>query len=328
MGGKEPSALANYVVRRLLEGIPVVFAVLVLNFLLIALYPGDPAQILAGQEATPQYLQQIRIIYGLDRPIYERFFDYLWAIFHGNLGYSFFFQEPVTSLILQKLPATLMLLGTAMVIASLIGILMGVEAARKPHSLRDGVVSAVSLLGYSTPNFWLGQLAILLFSVNLRWLPVAGMTTLTQQLGGLAYVADVLRHLVLPASVLGVYQVALIAHLQRGSMLEVLRQNFILALRSKGLSERSIVYKHALRNAILPVLTVIAFDISALLGGAVLVETVFDWPGIGRMVFDAIIAGDYPVITGTFVVVSIGVVMVNLVTDVIYALVDPRIHYR
>jgi peptide/nickel transport system permease protein len=302
-----------YVVRRLLLLIPVLLGVSLASFGLLQLVPGDPAIILAGQEATPEVLAQIRHEYGLDQPRAMQYFVYVRNALRGNLGISIQSRQPVATLIAQRFPFTLRLAFLAIVVSAVLGLVAGVVAATHRNSALDLAALLGSLAGISMPIFWLGLLAMLLFSVKLRWLPAGGSGTWL--------------HLVLPAVVLGASSSAVIARMTRASMLEVLRQDYTRTARAKGVGERSVIYRHALRNAMIPILTVFGLEFGYNLGGAVLTETVFSLPGIGRLVVEGIFARDYPVVQGTMLVVATTFVLVNLLTDVAYAFVDPRIRY-
>lgn len=321
--------LAVYALRRLLLAVPLLLGVVAINFTLIQLAPGDPVTILVGDyPAPPEYVEQVRREFGLDRPIGERLGRYLWQLLQGNLGYSFANRQPVLGLITGRLGATLQLTLTALIGASIVGVSLGLLAARQRGRPADGVTQAVALFGYSIPEFWLGQLLILLFAVGLGWLPSQGNRSLRAPAEGWAAVTDGLRYLLLPALALSLRYVALIARLTRSSVLEVLGADFILAARARGASERTVLAGHALRHAAAPVLTVIGYNFGFVLAGSALIETVFSWPGIGRLLFDSIARRDYPVMTAILLLVSATVVVVNLVTDVLYTAVDPRVQYR
>jgi peptide/nickel transport system permease protein len=301
-------------------------AAVVITFLLIHLAPGDPIGILAGDRSTPQYQAMLRQQLGLDQALPVQLVRYLGRLAHGDLGYSFTYQAPVTAVILSRLPATLLLMGTSLVVATVGGTWIGVRTAVGRDRPAWNLATIASLIGYSVPPFWLGQVLILLFGVTLGWFPILGMTS---RLGatGLAHVGDVAWHLVLPALTLGLIELALISRLTRSAMIEVLDQDYIVAARGKGLKRRRVIYRHALRNALLPVITVFGLELGWLVAGFVVVETVFSWPGLGRLTFDAINARDYPVITGLFILVTFTVVVANLLTDLVYLVVDPRIRY-
>ncbi len=315
-----------YLLRRVVWAVVVAVAAVIITFFLIHLAPGDPIGILAGDRSTPEYQALLRQQLGLDQPLPVQLVRYLGRLAHGDLGYSFTYQAPVTTVILSRLGPTLLLMGTSLLIATVGGIWVGVRTAVGHSRLGWNLATIASLVGYSVAPFWLGQLLILLFGVMLGWFPILGMTS---RLGatGLSHVADVAWHLVLPATTLGLIEIALISRLTRSAMMEALDQDYVVAARGKGLPPRRVVYRHALRNALLPVITVLGLELGWLVAGFVVVETVFSWPGLGRLTFDAINARDYPVITGLFILVTFTVVVANLVTDLLYGVIDPRIRY-
>ncbi|MGE3064682.1 MAG: ABC transporter permease [Hyphomicrobiaceae bacterium] len=323
------SSLSRYVVRRILQAIPLIFVIILINFVLIHSAPGDPVDFLiGGNEATPEYIEGLRREFGLDQPLMTQLATYLVKFVHFDLGYSLRFREPVLSLILGRMPATFLLMGTALVFSSVVGILLGVIAAQRPYSLRDHAATFVSLAGYSMPVFWLGQIMLIVFALQLSWFPTQGMYSLRAPSAGWGRIVDIAHHLVLPALTYSFYHLALIYRLTRVKMQEVLALDFIITARAKGVAERSVVYRHALRNALLPVVTVIGLNFGFMLAGSVLTETVFAWPGMGRLLYEAIGARDYPVLMGLFVVLSTLVIAANVITDIIYALIDPRVTYR
>lgn len=320
--------LAGYTARRIAQAIPLLLVIMIINFLLIHMAPGDPVSYLAGQyQATPEYQDELRRQFGLDQPLHIQFVRYMSETVQGNLGYSFRSQQSVLSLILDRLPATLILMGSAFLIASVLGVLLGVVAARHAYSLGDNVATFLALAGYSMPVFWLGQILLILLAVRLDLFPAGGMYSLRTPSDGLGRVLDVAHHLVLPAATYGVYHLTLVFRLTRTKMQETLLMDFITTARAKGVSERGVVYRHALRNAIMPVVTVMGVNFGFMLAGSVLTETVFGWPGIGRLMYDAILARDYPVLMGIFTLVSVMVIVTNLVVDFAYALLDPRVAY-
>lgn len=321
--------MKRYIAKRVAQAIPSVFAILLLTFFITHSIAGDPISMIVGEgfETDPEFVQRMREKFGLDEPVHVQFLLYVANFLQGNLGYSVN-GPPVLKLILERLPATLLLTGSGLLFALLFGIFLGVTAASKPSSIRSALCAAVSVGGYAIPVFWLAQMLVLLFALTLGWLPATGFRTLREDLTGFAYVVDVLKHLALPALALGVHQLALIARLTRSSMLEVLRQDYILTARSKGLRQRKIIYLHGLRNALLPVVTVTGMQLGFLLAGAVLTETVFAWPGVGRLMYISLLRRDYPVLMGIFVIISASVIITNLLTDIIYVYLDPRIRYE
>ncbi|HUH94566.1 MAG TPA: ABC transporter permease [Casimicrobiaceae bacterium] len=323
-------SLLWFVGRRLLQLVPVIVAIAALNFVLVHLAPGDVAQLLAGQsgQASAEYVNQLRHEFGLDRPLLEQFLIYLDHLARFDLGYSYVQQTPVLALIADRLPATLLLMVSAITLALGLGIAFGVAAARRFGSLLDNMISVGALVVYATPVFWLGLILIVLFSVDLRLLPPDGMTDTRTTHTGLAYALDVLRHLVLPAITLALFYVAVYARLMRSAMLEVLGRDFITAARAKGLAERTIAWSHAAPNAILPVVTIAGVMFGNMLGGSILVETVFGWPGLGRLIFDALLQRDLNLLLGILFVSSLVVVAANLLVDLAYGLLDPRIVHQ
>jgi peptide/nickel transport system permease protein len=323
-------ATGVFILRRLLQLVPVVLAIAALNFLLLQMTPGDVADILAGQmgHATVEFTQQLRQEFGLDRPIYEQFFIYMGKLLTFDLGMSHLQQMPVIDLILDRLPATLILMVSAIAIAVAVGIGLGVSAARRQGTLADNLISITVLVVYATPAFWLGLMLIVLFSIILDILPSGGMMQVGANLTGIDHVIDVAHHLVLPATTLGLFYVAIYARLMRASMLEVYCLDFIVTARAKGLSEGQIAWTHALRNALLPVVTLAGVQIGHLLGGSILIETVFGWPGLGRLVFDALLQRDLNLLLGILFISSVVVVVANLIVDLLYGLLDPRIVHK
>lgn len=316
--------IAGFIIRRLLTAVPMIAGVAVVNFLLIRLAPGDPAQILMGDfPAPPGTLEQIRHDYGLDQPLWVQLLRYLGELAHGHLGYSFANRQPVASLIIDRLSATLLLTVTALFVASVLGILLGIIAARRQGSRLDTVVQVVSLAGYSVPEFWLGQMLILIFAVWLGWLPAQGS-------GSLRSVAppgllERLSYLAMPAFALSVRYLALIARITRSAMIQALSADYVLAAKLRGASETRVLISHALRNAAAPVVTVIGYNAGFVLAGSALIETVFGWPGIGRLLYGSISQRDTPVMLGILLLVSVSVVIANLATDIIHQILDPRV---
>lgn len=313
--------------RRLAQAVPVIFIIVSLNFLLVHLAPGSPADALAGASgsATPQYMAQLRHEFGLDKPLYVQYLDYLKNIFSLNLGYSFFNNMPVLALIVQRLPATLLLMGSTILISVSGGIILGLLAGEKPNSARDRVISFLALVLYATPLFWLGLMLIILFALHLRWFPASGMADVAQFYTGWKMVVDVLHHLVLPAVTLSTFYLALYARLMRASMLEHSGMDYVVTAYSKGLTQRAVTFKHILQNACLPVVTMAGVQIANLLGGSVVVESVFGWPGIGQLAFQALVSRDLNLLLAIFFVAACLVIVVNLIVDVIYTILDPRI---
>jgi peptide/nickel transport system permease protein len=321
--------LSIYFVKRLLQAIPLIVFVMAINFLVIHAAPGDPVTYLYGQLAsvTAEQMQRVREEMGLTQPLYIQFFRYMTNLVQGDLGFSVINRKPVLALILERLPATVVLMSAAFVFSVCLGGLWGVISAVKARTPVDYWVTIISLFGYSMPTFWLGLLLILVFSLYLRWLPTMGMVTLGGDASGLSALMDVLRHLALPTITLGAYYLAIYARLIRASMLEVLGQDFVNTAWAKGLPGKVVYYKHALRNAMLPVITIAGIQIGYMFTGAVLTETIFAWPGMGGLTYQAILQRDYALLMGLFFMVSVCVILMNLVTDLVYTVVDPRIRY-
>lgn len=318
--------IISYALRRILVAVPLLLCVAIANFTLIQLAPGDPITVLVGDYPVPdEYLEQVRRDFGLDLPVHQRLAAYLYEIGRGNLGFSFVNRQPVLTLIFERAGATLLLTLTALVFATVLGVALGIVAARLRGGTVDSTVQTVSLAGYSIPEFWLGQILILLFAVWLGWLPSQGMQSLRAPRDGWGMVVDVLAHLVLPALALSFRYLALISRMTRASLLEVLSSEYVLAARARGASERTVLLVHALRNAAAPVVTVIGYNLGFILAGAALIESVFGWPGIGRLLFTSIAARDYPVMTGILLLISATVVLANLLTDIVHAAIDPRV---
>lgn len=318
--------MARFVFRRLIQAVPLLLAVIVVNFLLIKMTPGDPVQALVGNYPAPQeYVDRVRKEFGLDQPVWRQLIDYVANVARGNLGYSFANRRPVIDLILERLVNTLILTISALLLAAVVGILLGVSAARRPRSWQDALATSGSLLGFSIPVFWLGQMLILLFAVYLGWLPAQGMTNAREQYAGLAAVVDIGRHLILPMLALSVRYMVSTARLTRTSMLEVMGSDYILTARAKGVPARRLLFAHGLRNALLPVTTSLGYNFGYVLSGSALVESVFAWPGLGRLLYESMSTRDTPVILAIFLVVAATVILANLLTDLAYGWLDPRI---
>ena len=315
------------IVRRVGNGALLLFAVLILNFLLLHLAPGDIADTIAGDMggADAEVMEEIRARFGLDKPFHHQLGLYLARLAQGDLGYSYFFQTPVTELIFERLAATLLLVISAQVLAIVIGTVLGVIAARKPNGATSHAVTLLALFGYSAPVFWTGIMLIILFCSIFPIFPVGGMIDVRVEGSWFVRGLDVLHHLMLPMVTLASIFLALYSRLARASMLDVLGSDYVRTARAKGLSEFVVVYKHALRNALGPVVTLAGLQFSGIMSGAVLVETVFSWPGLGSLALQSILARDTPTILGILFFSSLVVVVANLLTDLVYSLVDPRI---
>ena len=317
----------DFVARRLLKSVAILLAIVVMNFLLIRLAPGDPASVIAGEAgaADEKYIAQLREQFGLDQPLTTQLAVYVGNVVRFDLGYSYRNQRTVADMVGERLPATLLLTVTAFVVALGLGVSLGVMAATRVGTWADSVITVAALGFYATPLFWVGLMAILLFSVNLGWVPAFGMETLGVAMSGGQRALDIAHHLVLPAMTLAVFFVAIYARLTRASMLEVQDMDFVRTARAKGLAPRRILRAHTLRNAILPVITFAGIQAGQLVGGSIVIETVFAWPGIGRLAFEALLQRDYNLLLGVFFLTSVMVIVFNLVTDLVYSLVDPRI---
>jgi peptide/nickel transport system permease protein len=311
-----------YVVRRLLGVVPVLALVAITSFLLVYLVPGDPAMVMLGSDATPEQLQSLRAQMGLDRSLPEQFILWSGQALRGNLGDSFFLGRPVTQALLERLPATMQLAMLSLLFSLLIGIPAGIVAAVRQNSWWDQVVMITAMGGISIPSFWLGLALILLFSVQLGWLPSGGYVPLWEEFW------RGLRVLILPSVSLGFMQAALIARMTRSSMLEVLRQDYVRTAKAKGLTGSHVILRHTLKNAMIPVITTIGTAFGVLLGGAVIVEIVFTYPGLGRLVVLAVQRRDYPLVQGALLMTSVIYVAVNLLVDLLYSVFDPRIKYE
>ena len=315
--------MTRYVVGRLLQTIPVLWGASLIVFLLIRLIPGDAATVMLGSDATPENVAALRQQLGLNDPIVVQYWNWLVKVLHADLGVSIQTREPVFETLVAKFGNTLILTVAAMIIAAVVGVTAGVISATRRRSIFDRVAMVVALFGNSMPAFWLGLILMLTLALGLGWFPTGGMYSLRGDGGPL----DLLRHLVLPAITLASVTTALVARMVRSSMLEVLNQDYMTTARGKGLRGRTTIWRHAFRNALLPVVTVIGLQFGYLLGGAVLTETVFVWPGIGLMTFTAIGTRDVPVIQGAILMTSASFVLINLLVDLAYAYLDPRIKY-
>ena len=313
--------MLSYILRRILSTLPVMGIVAMFVFSLLYITPGDPAAVIAGDQASPADVERIRQGLGLDRPFLVQFGTWLWGILHGDLGTSIFTNLPVTSLIAQRIEPTLSLMAITLVLTILIAVPLGVVAAWKAGSWVDRTIMGFAVFAFSLPVFVVGYVLAYVFALQFEWLPVQGYTPLAQGLW------PWLQNLILPAIALGTVYIALIARITRASMLEVLQQDYIRTARAKGLDQRSILFVHALKNAAVPIVTVIGIGVALLIGGAVVTESVFAIPGLGRLTIDAILRRDYPVIQGIVLLFSFLYVLVNLLVDVTYTLVDPRIRY-
>jgi peptide/nickel transport system permease protein len=334
--------MARYILQRVLLLFPILFGVSLAVFLVMHLFTVDPAEIILGQHATPEQVAIVREELGLNKPIHVQFVDYITRAAQGDLGQSVITKTSITEELMKRFPATAELALLAICFAAVLGISLGVVSAVKQNSIFDYGAMVAALLGVSMPIFWLGLMMIILFSVTLGWLPASGRIAIgfkPEDITGLYLVDSLLtgdteafwnafKHLVMPAIALGAYSTAIIARMTRATMLETIRQDYVRTARAKGLDEPIVVIKHALRNALIPIVTVIGLQMGALLGGAVLTETVFSWPGIGSYIVEGILVSDYPRVQGAVLLIATIFVMVNLLVDVLYCYLDPRIQHN
>ena len=334
--------MIGYLIRRVLGAIPLLLGILTLIFFIIHIAPGDPTARFVNPNVSPRVIEQMRHNLGLDQPLHVQYVKWLWSFIRGDFGYSFGLQQPIGEILPGILWNTLQLTLVALVMIFVVGMMIGIVQAVRQYSLADNLLSFLALFFYSMPSFWFALMLILLFSLKsnqvfamhpewARWFgwlqfPASGMTSVGHEyLGFWAQIGDRIKHLFLPAVALGIGNAAGVARYMRGSMLEVIHQDFIRTARAKGLSERTVIFKHALRNALIPIITLLGLYLPFLLSGAVLVETIFGWPGMGRAIYDAILQRDYPMVMATSFVIAAMVVLGNLLSDVLYAVVDPRI---
>jgi peptide/nickel transport system permease protein len=314
----------RYVVRRLLLLVPVLLGVSIIIFMVLHLSPGDPAEIMLGSQATQADLERLRSELGLTEPLYVQYLHWLGLVVRGDLGRSIWMKRPVLGEVLGRFKATLVLTGAALVLSTVIGLALGIASAIRPNSLLDRLSGVASLFGASMPVFWLGIVLMVIFALWLGWLPASGMFA---PYGG-GDLRDLLVHLALPAVTLAAASVTIIARLTRSTMLETLGQDYIRTARAKGVVERAVVLRHGLKNALIPIVTVVGVQAGYLLGGAVLTETVFAWPGVGTLMVQGILARDFPLVQGCVLVVALSFVLINLAVDLLYAWLDPRIRYE
>ena len=320
--------LRRYIAGRLLQAVPLIFVVTTINFILIHSAPGDPIHLLIGEgSASEELIALTRAEFGLDQPVHVQFFSYIGNVLQLNLGYSLRYRQDVFDLILSRLPASLLLMGAAFVVSSVAGILLGLYAGTRKDSLADRVAVVLSILGYSMPVFFLGLIVLTVFSLQLGWFPTQGMYDIRNPQEGWGLVKDVAHHLVLPVITYSAFQLALIFRVTRVKMQQVMKEDYIITARAKGVQESRVVFRHAVPNTLLPIVTILGLNLEWLLAGSVLTETVFAWPGLGRLMFDAVSARDFPLLMGLFIVISSFVIIVNLVTDVVYRAIDPRVSF-
>ncbi|OCL27560.1 peptide ABC transporter permease [Orenia metallireducens] len=334
--------MLTYIIRRLLLLIPILIGVSIAVFLMIHLIPGDPAKIMLGERATPEDVARLREQMGLNDPLYQQYLGFMKNLLKGDLGRSIFSNEKITTELFERYPATIELTIASMLVAVLVGVPVGIISATKKYSIIDYLTMTGALAGVSMPIFWLGLMVIWLFSFKLGWFPPSARLSVGVELnnitnfyvldsiltGNWVALKDSLYHLVLPSFSLATIPMAIIARMTRSSMLEVLSKDYIKTAHAKGLSNKVVVYKHALRNALIPIVTVIGLQFGLLLGGAVLTETIFSWPGVGKYSVTAILSRDFPAVQGSVLVLSTTFVFVNLLVDLLYGVIDPKIHYN
>jgi peptide/nickel transport system permease protein len=317
--------MQKYILKRVLQFLPTVLVIVIVTWGLIRIAPGDPALALAGEMATPEMIEALRSAYGLNKPLYEQLAIYLTKVFQGDLGYSLTYGVPVMRIIMMRIPATLLLMLSANVLSFGIGVPLGAYLGSKYPSRRDSVISSGALVSYSVPIFFLGLLLITIFGFYLRWFPLGGMISILDKKEGWSYIVDVLWHATLPILTLTIVFLPQYLLVTRAGVIEIMQEDFIKTARNLGLSERSIYYKHALRNALISVITLLGIRLSLSLTGAIMTETVFAWPGMGKLLYDAITARDYPLLSGLFLFSAILVVVMSLITDIITGFLDPQV---
>lgn len=315
------------IAARIAQAFGLILAVIVLNFILIHIAPGDAATAIAGDQSAsdPEVIEQIREQYGLDEPLIIQLGTYIGNVLQGDLGESIWFNEPVTDLLLERIWPTVLLSAAALTFAVILGVTIGTIAARRPESIVSHAVTVLALVGFAMPAFWTGLLLLIIVGVNVDFFPVSGFHDIDFEGNWFESWLDIGQHLILPALTLGIIYLAQYSRLSRASMLEVLESDYVRTARAKGLSERSVTFKHGLRNGIIPVVTILGLQFGAVLSGAILVESVFAWPGLGRLAFEAVTRRDTPVLLGVLLLVSVAVIIANLLTDLLYRLIDPRI---
>lgn len=319
--------LRAYIIKRVLQIPPTILVIMLLNFTLLHL-GGDPAYVLAGVDASEEYIEAVRERYGLNKPFYEQLFIYMSMVLHGDLGYSWRTNRPAIDVIMEKVPNTILLVLSGQILGIVIGISSGIFVARKYPSKIETTISTISLVLSSIPIFWFGLMMLIMFSVYIDLFPISGMITVTEKLTGIDYILDLLWHLVLPViTMAAAWLIPIYQRITTSSILEVMREDYIVTAKAKGLSEQQIFVKHALRNALLPTISIIGLYIGLMFSGAILTESIFTWPGIGRLMLESTMSRDFPVLMGIFLMVSICVIIATLITDIIYAIVDPRIRY-
>ncbi|UFS76232.1 ABC transporter permease [Tardiphaga sp. 37S4] len=322
--------MRRIIIRRLVQIIPLIFAVIVMNFVLIHLAPGSLFDVMTSEQqiTDPKMLDQLRRTYGVDQPVSVQLAKYIWSVMRLDLGYSYRQNAPVFDVIMQQLPATLILMLAAIGIALLVGVTAGVLASIKVNTIWDNLISLGAVFFFAAPSFWLGIMMTVMFAVKLGWFPVGGMRTIGVDESAFGAVLDVMHHLVLPATALGLFYAATFARVMRASMLEVARLDFVRTARAKGLSGGRVVMAHVMRNAMLPIVTLLGLQLGTMLGGSVVIEAVFSWPGIGSLLFDSVMSRNFPMVLGVLVLGSLLVAVCNATVDLLYLRLDPRIKAR
>lgn len=321
--------MRRYVCKRILLALITVSVALVINFALIHLAPGDPTKVLAGSgHPSPEMEAALTVKYGLDQPLYVQFFSYVKNLLQGDLGTSYVYNQPITKLIADRFGPSSLLALTSAILAAVLGTLLGLVTVSRRGSLLDRISNIISYFFYSMPSFWLGMMAILIFSTALKILPTSGMVSLRASYTGMAHVLDVMKHMVLPVGTLTLIQIPVYLRIFRTSVDQTMTEDFITTFRAVGMDEKKIFRRYVFKNSILPTITVFGINLAYTVMGSALIEVVFAWPGIGRMMLDAIGKRDYPLLMGIYLVLSISVALVTMVTDLVYAAVDPRIRYK
>ncbi len=317
----------KFLLGRLIQGVVALFVIATLNFLLIRAAPGDPVAVMAGEAGAvdKRFLEALRLQYGLDQPLLSQWWTYISRVATFDLGFSYRQQQTVTQLIADRLPATLLLTLCAFVFSLVAGVGLGVLASRRPGGFVDRIIGFAALIFYAAPMYWLALMAVLIFSIKLGWLPAFGYSSVGANLSGIAAVLDVAKHLILPTLALSFFYIAVYTRMTRANMIGIAQLAFIKTARAKGATESRIQFRHVLRNALLPVVTLAGLQAGNMVGGAIMTETVFAWPGIGRLMFDALLQRDYNLLLGAFLVAAALAIVFNIITDVIYTIIDPRI---
>ena len=320
--------LIRYICKRLLQGIPMILAVIILCFVIIQIAPGDPIDLMtAGYTPTEEMRAALEETWGLNQPLHVQLWNYLVSMLRGDLGYSYMQGAPVAEVLDERLPKTFLLMFTALAISTLVGVFGGVYSARHMYSFGDNAIRVGAMIGYSAPMFWIAQILILVFAVRLGWFPVSGMVSLRDNYEGIQKVLDVAYHMVLPVVTLSFWFSAMMIRVTRTKMADVLQSDYIKTAIAKGASDRRVTFSHAFRNSMAPLVTVLGMEFGSMFMGACVIETIFAWPGTGKLMYNAVVQRDYNLITGLFFVISLSVIIVNIAVDIIYSILDPQIRY-